>query len=89
MKRVQMRTRTTNPTRACDWMTIDDLAKYIGQPKSVIYQLTSAKKIPYYRPSKRLLFKQTEIDQWIESSKCNTNSISELLTPVTYENTNN
>lgn len=53
-----------------EWLNLDDLSKYLGLAKVSIYKLTSAKKIPYYRPTGgHIMFRKSEIDKWVESSK--------------------
>lgn len=39
---------------------------YTGLSKSHLYKLTSAKKIPHYKPSeKHIAFKRRELDDWL------------------------
>ena len=51
-------------------LTLEEAALYLGQSKSSIYKLTSAKEIPYYSPGgKKIYFRRSELDQWVFSSK--------------------
>ena len=56
----------TNEILQKNVLNLNDLALYTGFSKSFIYKLTSGRKIPFYRPSGKLLFfKRDEIDQWL------------------------
>lgn len=51
-------------------LTVDDVANYTGISKSNIYKLTSAGKIPHYKPTgKRLYFDLEEINEWLKSNR--------------------
>ena len=49
---------------------VDDVAQYLGIPKSAVYKLTmpqstSAVRVPVVRLGRRLRFSKTEIDRWL------------------------
>ena len=47
-------------------MTFDEAADYLGISKSHLYKLTSANKIPHYKPhGKRLYFTKGELNTWL------------------------
>ena len=47
-------------------LTIDDLARLTGWSRSWIYQLTSANKIPYYKPNgKTIFFREDEVTSFL------------------------
>ncbi len=47
-------------------LTFDEAADYLGLSKSHLYKLTSANKIPHYKPQgKRLYFAQCELNTWL------------------------
>ena len=51
-----------------------DTARLLGISMSTLYKMTSANKIPYYRPSGKLLyFKEDEIYQWLEKGRVSSN----------------
>jgi excisionase family DNA binding protein len=50
-------------------MNISEVANYIKAAKSTIYGLTHKNTIPYYKLGKKLYFKKSEIDEWINSKK--------------------
>ncbi len=50
-----------------EWMNIDDLRLYLPShpAKQTIYGWVNEKLIPYYKGSKKLTFKKSEIDEWM------------------------
>lgn len=59
-----------------DWMSADEAALYLrilrrdGSPcVERVRNLVSAKRIPFYKPFGRLLFKRSELKDLVESSK--------------------
>lgn len=57
-----------NVTQACD---------YMGIKKSTLYSLTSNKKITHYKIGKLLVFKISDLNEFIESKKVT--SIDEMV----------
>lgn len=46
-------------------LSLPEASIYTGFSKSHLYKLTSAKKIPHYKPSeKHISFKRLELDEW-------------------------
>lgn len=52
-------------TRPEPWMTVEQAAEHIAAPRSRIYALVSAGRIPHRKDGSRLLFRASELDQWI------------------------
>lgn len=47
-------------------LNLPEASIYTGLSKSHLYKLTSAKKIPHYKPSeKHIAFKRRELDEWL------------------------
>ena len=47
-------------------LTFDEAARYLDVSKSHLYKLTSANKIPHYKPQgKRIYFTRAELDTWL------------------------
>jgi excisionase family DNA binding protein len=45
---------------------LEEAATYLNVSKSYLYKLTSTNRIPYYKPSGKLVFfDKRELDQWI------------------------
>lgn len=52
---------------------LQDVCRYTGLSPSFIYKKTSAKSIPHYKPSgKILIFKKEEIDEWLLRNQVST-----------------
>jgi excisionase family DNA binding protein len=47
-------------------LTVDEVSVHINCPKSAIYKMTCAKKIPYVKIYGHLRFDKEKIDKWIE-----------------------
>ena len=54
------------------FLNADEASKFVKLKKSYIYQLTYERKIPHYKPGKNLLFKKSELVEWIELRKKDT-----------------
>ena len=53
-----------------EFLTVDEIANYLGLSKSAVYKITSKKEIPFYNPGgKKIYFKRSEVDTWIESGR--------------------
>lgn len=50
-------------------LTTGEVAQMLGVSVSRIRHLVSARAIPYYKPLGRVLFKQSEIEAWIQASR--------------------
>ncbi|MCM1079690.1 MAG: helix-turn-helix domain-containing protein [Clostridium sp.] len=51
-------------------LDINEAALLTGLSKSYIYRLTSAKRIPHYKPSGRVLyFDKAEIEEWMKQNR--------------------
>lgn len=50
-----------------------DAARYLELSHSHLYKLTSASKIPFYKPNgKKLYFNRVELDEWLLRNRNNT-----------------
>jgi excisionase family DNA binding protein len=55
------------------FLTVSELREYLPEnpSESTIYCWTSAKKIPFQKHGKKLIFVRSEIDKWLKSRiKC-------------------
>ena len=66
---IQSKPQSTN------WLTVQDLAQYLGYSKHWVYQKLSRKNRllttdlpPYHRRGKRILFNQSEVDAWLKGT---------------------
>lgn len=50
-----------------EYLTIDDVAKYLGVTKSMVYKLTSSKQITVYKPTgKGIYIRREDLLKWIK-----------------------
>jgi excisionase family DNA binding protein len=55
---------------------IEEVLKLTGYKKATIYKLIHERKIPFHKPAhggRRIFFKSTEIDKWLQSHRIETN----------------
>ncbi len=50
-----------------EWLTTAEAAEHLRCPKSRIYALVSARRIPHAKDGSRTLFKRAELDRWVEN----------------------
>ena len=56
-------------------LTIKQASDYLKLTTENIYRMTSEKRIPFYKPSKHLLFDRHQLDEWLEENAIPANSI--------------
>jgi excisionase family DNA binding protein len=59
--------RSSVSGRQAAWLDVDGAAQRLACPKSRIYALVSAKRIPRYKDGSRLLFRPEELDAWVRA----------------------
>jgi excisionase family DNA binding protein len=47
------------------WVGVERAADHLACPKSRIYDLVSARRIPHQRDGSRLLFRRSDLDAWV------------------------
>lgn len=53
--------------QATPWLGVDAAARHLACPRSRIYALVSARRIPHHRDGSRLLFRREELDDWVRT----------------------
>ena len=48
-----------------EYLTMQQLSSYLGYSKPAIYKMVGNSAIPYYKLQSKLLFKRSEIDDWL------------------------
>lgn len=71
-----------------NWLTPEQAGEYLGLSTNTIYQYVSKRKIPFRKipNSTKLLFKRSDIDQWIEGKKINSESESQKIAGEIWKN---
>jgi len=49
-----------------EYLSTEEVSAYLNLSLSTIYKKTSANQIPFIKTGKKLLFKKTAIDEWLE-----------------------
>lgn len=52
--------------RTAPYLDVAAAAEYLACPKSRVYALVSAGRIPHRRDGSRLLFRAAELDEWLD-----------------------
>jgi excisionase family DNA binding protein len=58
------------PATLDEWMTSDEVAKWLGVKRSTLPSLVTREKLPCYRPGKSYTFKRSEVEAWL-MERCN------------------
>lgn len=53
---------------------VEEAADFLGVKPSYLYKLVMTRKIPYYKPRKKLYFKRSELEAEISKHRVSTNS---------------
>lgn len=52
------------------FLTVEELASYLGVKTSYVYKMTHNREIPFYKPGgKMIYFNREEIDEWVLSQR--------------------
>jgi excisionase family DNA binding protein len=51
-----------------EYLTVEELSAYVKRSPGAIRNLVLRRKIPFRKPSGRLLFDRQEIDKWVQGS---------------------
>lgn len=49
------------------WLDVSGASEYLACPRSRIYALVSARRIPFHKDGSRSLFDRGELDEWVRS----------------------
>ena len=49
------------------WIGVEQAAEHLAAPVSRVYALASAGRIPLERDGSRLMFKRSELDEWVRA----------------------
>lgn len=63
-------------TKETEFMNIDEASSFLKLKKTTIYQMVFKREIPFYKSTKKLLFKKSDLIEWVEKDRILT--VSEL-----------
>jgi len=49
------------------WLSVEEIAKYLGVSKDTIYNWINGKNMPAHKIGRLWKFKREEIDEWVKS----------------------
>lgn len=52
-----------------EFINIDEASKFLRLKKATIYQMVFKREIPFYKSTKKLLFKKSDLIEWVEKDK--------------------
>jgi len=52
-----------------DLLNLDEACDYLNITQSTMYKYTSSRKIPFYKPNKKIFFEKSDLDYWIRSNR--------------------
>lgn len=70
-KKISFHKRATKKIKEAPkkWMSVTDVAAYLGISYVTVYRLVTEEKIPSFKIGKLWKFKASDLDKWIESGK--------------------
>lgn len=51
-------------------LTTKEAAEYLGISVDMVFKMVREKRIPHFRVGRRILFRVSSIDEWIEQQEC-------------------
>ena len=68
-----IRRSMNNPEPPPEWLDVDQAADFLNLKKSTVYKKVMLGELPYYKTGKKLKFKRSELEAYIEAGRQNTN----------------
>jgi excisionase family DNA binding protein len=56
------------------WLSVDEIAEYLGVSKDTVYTWVTAKGMPGHKVGRLWKFKRVEVDGWVKSGGANERS---------------
>lgn len=60
------------------WLSVDEIAEYLGVTRETIYAWLSKKDLPGHRVGRLWKFKRAEIDEWVRAGGANPNDVGDV-----------
>jgi excisionase family DNA binding protein len=64
LERIEM-VMNTHLKESKEVLSVNEAAEFLNLETSYLYQLTSKRLIPFYRPGRKLYFKKSDLIDWI------------------------
>jgi len=59
----------TKKYKDIEFLDVNEAASFLRLKKSTLYQLVFKRGIPHYKKTKRLLFKKSELIEWVQQKR--------------------
>ncbi|MGO9569671.1 MAG: helix-turn-helix domain-containing protein [Desulfomonilaceae bacterium] len=59
------------------WLSVDEIAEYLGISKDTVYSWITVKSMPAHRMGRLWKFKRNQVDAWVESGGASGRATSE------------
>ncbi|MBS4035868.1 MAG: helix-turn-helix domain-containing protein [Ignavibacterium sp.] len=56
-------------TKETEFMDINEASSFLKLKKTTIYQMVFKREIPFYKSTKKLLFKKSDLIEWVEKDR--------------------
>jgi excisionase family DNA binding protein len=67
------------------WLSVDELAEYLGVSKDTVYAWVARKGMPGYKVGRLWKFKREDVDAWVRDGGAVSNSDEDLKENPDYE----
>lgn len=58
------------------WLSVEEVAKYLGISKETVYRWLEKKKIPAHKIGKLWKFQLTEVESWVKSGQASCTEVT-------------
>jgi excisionase family DNA binding protein len=62
-------------TQASPWLRLEEAGAYVGLPAEQLRKLVQARRVPHYRPGRRIMFRRDELDAWMAEHRVETHRL--------------
>lgn len=59
------------------WLSVDELAEYLGVSKDTVYTWINSKGMPAHRMGRLWKFKRDEVDGWVKTGGASSKTVNE------------
>ncbi len=57
------------------WLSVQEIAQYLGISKETVYRWVEAKKIPAHKIGKQWKFQVSEVNHWVKTGQAKDSSV--------------
>jgi len=64
------------------WLSVDEIAAYLGIKRDTVYKWISEKQMPAHRMGRLWKFRKEEVDEWVKTGRAGDNEKRKENTPA-------